>query len=411
MHHSLSKTLALGLLSAYILHSSGKPIIPIAPCQSEVDCKDPYENTNWPYLARTDALPPARDRRASGGGRPNRPDENSPNAPQANPHDQNSPSDAGDQQGESGGFSNEQETSGGFSDSQETEGGFNNNGDDTGNPGSSSQPAASDPDAQPTNPNPPPNPNPAPNVPAANNPGQQNAVQYPSSARNNRNQPATSANHVFDPDTATPAVPVVNVAARSNDFRGTIAQKGLTGKPWMFYSGLDDRSESYIFKKTLEVKTGQTDIPYMENLLPLRNPQDRYFQEYNTYRSAGERHVEYFFAANSKAYAQAVDGDIYALIKSGTSVNQPYPGKGSNWWTFEVPELTRNARVNSITVVPINRDDRLPLGEDYERFELGDEKVIWRRGDEPIGFPADELHGIERPGEPWETLPDVEIPE
>ncbi|KAI4945664.1 hypothetical protein J4E91_008007 [Alternaria rosae] len=370
MRHSLSKTLALGLLSAYILHSSGKPIIPIAPCQSEVDCKDPHEDKNWPHLARTDALPPALDRRASGGGRPNKPNDNSPNAPHPNPNEQNTPSDAGDQQGESGGFSNEQETSGGFSDSQETEGGFNNNGDDTGNPGSSSQPAVPDPDAQPTNPNAPPNPNPNPNVPAANNP-----------------------------------------AARLNDFRGTIAQKGLTGKPWMFYSGLDDRSESYIFKETLEVKTGQTDIPYMENLLPLRNPQDRYFQEYDTYKSAGERHVEYYFAANSKAYAQAVDGDIYALIKSGTSVNQPYPGKGSNWWTFEVPELTRNARVNSITVVPVNRDDRLPLGEDYERFELGDEKVIWRRGDEPIGFPADELHGIERPSEPWETLPDVEIPE
>ena len=409
MRHSVPKSIALGLLSAYILQSSGKPIIPIAPCQNEVDCRYPFNHTNWPFLARTDALPPALDRRASGGGRPDRPNDNSPNAPHVNPDQQNTPSDAGDQQGESGGFSEQQETSGGFSDSQETEGGFNNNnnGDNTGNPDSSSQPAAPNPDAQPANPAA--NPNPVPGAPAGNNPGQPNAVQYPPSARNNRNQPATSANDIFDPEAAY--VPVINVAARVNEFRGTITRDRLSGKPWMFYSGLD-RSENPLFKKALEVKIDETDMPFMGSVLPVEKPGDAYYLDNMKYKASGfTRNEEYYWAVNSKAYAQAVEGKIYAVIKSGTSVNQPYPGKGSNWWTFELPELTRNARVDSITVVPINRDERRPLDEpEYTRYVLGEEKVIWRRGDEPIGFPADELHGIERPGVSWETLPDVAIP-
>jgi hypothetical protein len=400
MRHSVSKTIALGLLSTYILHSSGNPIVPIAPCQGEVECRDPLRTTNWPHLARTKAPSPAFDRRASGGGRPTKPDEHSPNAPQANPNDPNSPSSPGDQQGESGGFSEEQETSGGFSNSEETEGGINNNGDDTADPGSNAQPAAPDPNAQPAN------PNPAPNAPAANNPGQPNAVQYPPSARNNHNQPATSANDPFNPQAST--VAVIHVATRANEFRGTITQKGLAGRPWCFYSGLN-RGDIDDFREALGRKIGEANMPAMGSVLPIDVGQ-RYYTDYTIYK--GDVPSEkYFWAANSKAYAQAVEGKIYAVIEAGRSVNQPYPDKGSNWWTFEVPELTRNTRVDSITVISMKKDTSVVQYIDPpEAFYMGAERVIWRRGDEPIGFPADELHQLERPGEPWETLPDVLIP-
>ncbi|KAI4700833.1 hypothetical protein J4E81_003797 [Alternaria sp. BMP 2799] len=401
MRHSVPKSIALGLLSAYILQSSGKPIIPIAPCQNEVDCSHPFNNTNWPRLARTDGLPPALDRRASGGGRPTKPNDNSPNAPHVNPDQQNTPSDAGDQQGESGGFSEQQETSGGFSDSQETEGGFNNNGDDTGGPGSSSQPAAPDSNA------PPANPNPAPNAPAANNPGQPNAVQYPPSARNNRNQPAASANDPFDPEDAS--VPVINVATRANQFRQTITQDGLTGQPWFFYSGLDRKKKDSIYKRNLEdrLQLGHGTMPSMNNVLPNAGGGE-YAIEYNAFQTLSS--LDYYWAANSKAYAQAVEGRVYVVLPSGHGVNQPYPDKGSNWWTFEVPDLTRNARVDSITVVPVKEDTSNVYMEPAEAYHLGEENVIWRRGDEPIGFPASELHQLQRPDELWETVQDVYIP-
>jgi len=407
MRHSVPKSIALGLLSAYILQSSGKPIIPIAPCQNEVDCRYPFNNTNWPYLARTDALPPALDRRASGGGRPTKPNDNSPNAPHVNPAQQNTPSDAGGQQGESGGFSEQQETSGGFPDSQETEGGFNNNGDDTGGPGSSSQPAAPDP-----NPNPAPNSNSAPNAPAANNPGQPNAVQYPPSARNNHNQPATSANNPFNP--AAASVPVINVAARTTQFRQTITQDGLTGQPWFFYSGFDRQKKDYTYKQNLEdrLQLGHGQMPSMDSVLSIRGSGANAieYQAYQVRPGVDPARENYYWAVNSKAYAQAVEGRIYVVLPSGRGMNQPYSDKGSNWWTFEVPELTRNPRVDSITVMPVKEDTSTLYIEEADAFHLGEETIIWRRGDDPIGFPANELDPLQRPNEPWETVQDVYIP-
>jgi hypothetical protein len=400
MRHSVPKAIALGLLSVYILHSSGKPIVPFAPC-IDLACRDIFEKAKWTTVAHAENPPSAFDRRASGGGRPKNPNENSSNSPQANPNDPNNPSGAGEQQGESGGFSETPETEGGFSDSQETEGGFSENGADTNNPDSDAQPA---------------NSNPAPNAPVANNPGSQNAVQYAPSVRNNHNQPAASSDNPFIPSNAP--VAVINVAARRNEFQATITNLNLNNKPWFFYSGFVDRKRAPQFQLGLEHKLGLGNgMSSMNDVLPLvqdvKPGQTSYMTEYWDYEKKQEFHGagDYYWAANSKAYGQAIAGDMYAVIPSGRSVNQPYPNKGSNWWTYELPELTRNPNVNSITVAPMAEDMNFMSVDVDKALYFGPPIQIWRQGDEPIGFPASEFHHLLRPNEAWEELPDIDIPD
>ncbi|RYN44439.1 hypothetical protein AA0114_g10034 [Alternaria tenuissima] len=304
------------------------------------------------------------------------------------PTTHNNPSGAGDQTGESGGFGETPDTQGGFSDSQETEGGFGDNPD--GN-------------AQPANPN--------PNAPAGNDPASQNTDQHPPSARNNHNKPAASADNPFDP--AAAPVPRIEVATRHDEFKQTITANGLTGKPWFFYSGLK-RDDIFRFKGSLEHKLGigYKQMPYMGNVLPTDSG-GKYEMDKRKYTASGEKaNEEYYWGVNSKAYAEAGEGRVYVMLPSSRSVNQPYPDQGSNLWTYEVPELTRNSRVESITVVPMKEQPDTFVTDTFQgQYVTGPEQVIWRSGDEPIGFPASELYHLQRPDEPWTTLPDVELPE
>jgi hypothetical protein len=64
---------------------------------------------------------------------------------------------------------------------------------------------------------------------------------------------------------------------------------------------------------------------------------------------------------------------------------------------LRTPELTRNPGVDSIVLM---RGDERPStslsdAQDYE-FD-GPSQTIWRRGDEPLGFPADEHFAYSRP--------------
>ncbi|KAF1971958.1 hypothetical protein BU23DRAFT_645212 [Bimuria novae-zelandiae CBS 107.79] len=112
--------------------------------------------------------------------------------------------------------------------------------------------------------------------------------------------------------------------------------------------------------------------------------------------------TNYFWGLQSKAYARAVSGTAFVAIPKNRPLNQPYEdrNRGSFLWSMEIPELTRNPKVDEIHLLEVN-----PLNgrEDYDWTDFSDYKVIWRREhyddngnviggpDPPIGTPADTL--------------------
>jgi hypothetical protein len=213
-------------------------------------------------------------------------------------------------------------------------------------------------------------------------------------------------------------VNAIDVVARRNEFQATINAGNLNRRPWFLYSGIEDRNIHLEYLRSLKVKLGLEDgMSSMDDVLPLDTNQEtpqavKYKAEYQDYNSKKYTGAEdYYWAANSKAYGQAIAGDIYVAIPGGKTVNQPYPNKGSNWWTYELPELTRNPNVRSIKVSPVVYEDGTTYMEAEEYIHYGSEVEIWRQGDDPIGFPADELHKLQRPDEKWTELPEVDIPE
>jgi hypothetical protein len=397
MRYFISNPTALGLLSAYFLCGRGNPIIRDTSCK-DVECA----KASLALLADFNITIPELHSRAGGGGRPDRLPENSPNGYPSTHTDPNDQSGAGDQTGETEGFNNVPDTVGGMGDPE---------GESSGSGGGS---ADSDPNAQTADPNTNAQPaNPVPNAQPANNPATQNANQYPPSTRNNHNQPAANANDVAKPKDA-PHLAVIDVDERSKEFQSTIINKRLAGGPWYLYTGSGyEHKARMLYKDALEHKLGlgvNRKMPYMNDLLPITGD-GKYRQEYDIYRiHADARNEKYYWGANSKAYGKAIDGDVYCVIPEGQSVNQPYLDRGSNWWTYELPELTRNPKVNSITVVPFNVDTGSVYIEPREAVHFGEEIRIWTRNDEPIGYPASEYHMYTRPEEPWTQLPEVPLP-
>jgi hypothetical protein len=112
----------------------------------------------------------------------------------------------------------------------------------------------------------------------------------------------------------------------------------------------------------------------------------------------------YLWATYSKAYAQVVTGKAYVVIPEGRPINIPYTEKGSMWWSFEAPELSRNpdvTEINYISVDPESSTWNMDTGE--QEYEMGPTKTIWRQGDAPLGFPGDPLFKEASPAEPWSS--------
>ena len=67
-------------------------------------------------------------------------------------------------------------------------------------------------------------------------------------------------------------------------------------------------------------------------------------------------------------------------------------------YSFEAPDLTRNPDIESITHVEV---DLAVNFDNPDGYDLGPDKVIWQRGDPPLGTVGNELHGEMAPSEAW----------
>lgn len=353
------KVIPLGLLSLQIIWSNANPVVRTTECV-DASCSD-HSAIDWAEIAAVN-LPLDLSRRAGGGGRPN-------GRPAGRPDDPNNPSDPSSQTGESGGFGNTKETTGGFTGLCDKRSWF------------SLWPRAGC--------------------------GEET---FPPSVRNNNNKPAVVEDDTYQP----PLNHRIDVNARKQEFENIIRDKNLQNRPWFFYSGIG-YEEQLKYKDAVHYKLGFTDgdkdtnkendpVVYMGNIIDLKPGSSSTFG-YAKYEG-NTRAEKYFWAANSKAYSQAVRGNIYVTIPGGRAVNQPYSNKGSNWWSYELPELTRNPHVTSITVMPTKEITALSLRESDD-VVFGPTEVIWRQGDDPIGYPADEQKEVKLPEEPWKPLAEI----
>ncbi|KAG9192512.1 hypothetical protein G6011_11246 [Alternaria panax] len=73
-----------------MLYSSDTSIVPITPCKG-LECGDIVNNRIQTFVASTEASPAVLNREASIGRHPNKPTENSADAPQAHPNDPSTP--------------------------------------------------------------------------------------------------------------------------------------------------------------------------------------------------------------------------------------------------------------------------------------------------------------------------------
>lgn len=210
--------------------------------------------------------------------------------------------------------------------------------------------------------------------------------EFPPSARNNQNQPATSAERKYDP--AGQNKLVIDVDEVANDMRQQIRVRGEEGGPWYFFDGLE--LETFlndvrpILSRKLELKDENGNDKLIPSLETAKKPKasDRFAMQHED----SPDFQAYFWNAYSKAYGQAVSGKTYVVIPKDRPINQPFEdAQGSWWWSFEAPELSRNPNVEEINIVRIDPTMNL----DGELYDLADPIPIWKAGDEPLGFRAD----------------------
>jgi hypothetical protein len=277
-----------------------------------------------------------------------------------------SPQTEGGQTGETGGFTG-----------QETEGGFS--GDvNTGHP-------VNDPANAPAN-------------PPADNPANAPSI------RNNFGNPAQSQEQKYNPS------PLIDVAAKAAEFRTRIQTAGIQNGPWFFYSGFADkniRDETHDalgnrLKATRVVGMDENGRPITKPMPALGDAMAAENADPDRLRLVGTPNAPYFWAAVSRAYSQAVSGKVYIVAPVGRPINIPKDnGDGSVWWSFEAPDLSRNPDVDSITYVSVDLEPTMSDNPNDPIYELGPDKVIWSRGDPPLGTPGDERHMETAPAQAW----------
>ncbi|KAH7413617.1 hypothetical protein DE146DRAFT_638192 [Phaeosphaeria sp. MPI-PUGE-AT-0046c] len=356
MRSIASKTISVIVVLVLLLCTNGNPVVRNVACAGE-NCNLP-KTIEGVFVKDIHTPKPPILPRAGAGGRPSKPNDRVPEVVPTRPNDPNNPNSPGSQTGERGGF-----------DSPDTVGGFS---------GLCQRKTIW-------------------------------SVFWPrAGCESGRNRPSPAAIRTNDNSPATgsqKATPLrdINIQTRADEFRHEI-QQHWQNRPWFFFSGIDADSaphwqQALNNRMNLPEKEGTGSI---QDFVNVRNPEiARYVPEYQAYKAEG--FDDYFWAANSKAFAQAVQGRIYVVIPGERAINQPYDAKGSNWWSFEVPELTRNPNVQDIVL--LRTDDRVNMNEipDDDFTFNGPNQIIWQRGDNPLGFPADEHFGYSRPQWPFEV--------
>jgi hypothetical protein len=224
------------------------------------------------------------------------------------------------------------------------------------------------------------------------------AQEFPPSARNNQNQPATSEQKTFDPQRS------IDTDAKRQEFKNIIHRKGLEGGPWFFYSGFEDKDVVWQVQKDLSKQLGLKKIengqevdkvmPYLQDAIPPEGG------DVDRTAFVGTENEKFFWALYSKVFSDAITGKVYITIPKDQPINMPKSNNdGSVWWSFEAPALTRNPDITDITYVSV--DTQLSMDLEGPMYDLGSEKVIWVKGDEPLGFPGDEHYLETKPKEPW----------
>lgn len=347
MRSILSKTIVLAALSVFFLCTNGNPVVRDISCAGE-NCNAPRPIEGVFVKGLHTPHPPILPR-AAGGGRPSKPNDRGPEGVPTHPNDPNNPNGPGSQTGENGGFDSP-ETVGGFSDLCQKRSMWSVFWKRAGcGSGSATSPSA--------------------------------AHDGPPLVRNNYLQSATEGEPIR---TDRP----INIAERRSKFEAGIQElKDSKKGTWFFYSGFEF-SEVNTWKGEVQIKLGH-EVGYLRDLVKTEGPP--YMEEFQRFTAGNSQW--YFWAANSKAFAQAVQGKVYAVVPDGTAINQPYSDHGSNWWSYELPELTRNEKVESVSVFFA---DPMDAGD-----ALGEAKVIWQRGDTPLGSPGDETREYARPNEAW----------
>lgn len=159
------------------------------------------------------------------------------------------------------------------------------------------------------------------------------------------------------PASTLPRLSLDDSKKRMND---VITQKKMVNEGnWVFWSGFD-RTDNF------DKWTGTVQGKMLPDTFTNTAQRDSVLQ---LYRDANQGWK--FWAYESKAFAQYVKRTVYAAIPRGRHINKPYAdGKGSNFWTYELPELVRRpGDIVEVRVVYIDMNSDgtpNPKPEDFE---------------------------------------------
>ncbi|KAI1972247.1 hypothetical protein LOZ53_004985 [Ophidiomyces ophidiicola] len=191
-------------------------------------------------------------------------------------------------------------------------------------------------------------------------------VRPPSPSRPNspgkNNIPKTNPNAppVAAPE---PQVPKIDIGQMKDQMLFWLARNGQNPKnPWIFWSGFNDGVTVRNFANTFK--------PMKPNWIRdvLESPE--LMASKKAYADAGQEWRWWSHASKSVAQIAAENAEkIYVILPKGRPLEKPYAdGKYSNFWEYEIAELTRPGDNKIKRIMRVDKED------------LGNEKLIWTPG-------------------------------
>jgi hypothetical protein len=158
--------------------------------------------------------------------------------------------------------------------------------------------------------------------------------------------PAADAATAGNPDPIT-----LNVDDLRKQLRANMDTLGASDdSDWVFWSGFYDENLMNNWVKdnpcTRKSKT------FILGDILTKNMETDYLKPFQDAGKAWK-----FWAYISQAYAREVKGNAYVILPVDRPLDKPYAnGKGSNFWSLELPELSRSGSINKITTLRKNGD-------------------------------------------------------
>ncbi|KAF2008178.1 hypothetical protein P154DRAFT_568998 [Amniculicola lignicola CBS 123094] len=236
------------------------------------------------------------------------------------------------------------------------------------------------------------------------------------SARNNYHWTATGQSIKRLPDDLAAMNP--NVGDSVKEMEAELKKKNMDSQgPWLFWSGFPDGPALRKSVELVEAKISQK-LKWMDTVLPSKA------EEMAKWGAVHNGNYQWhYWAIKSQALAKVASGDIYHIVPDGRPLNKPYRNrKGSNWWSYEIGELTRRDEVKTIRRVFLRTEEggNIPTepeevatlelfmgdsddGFDDENFGMN---LIWESGQEPMGWPGDVMAP---PTQPFQTFDPINL--